>query len=78
LPKGTVIIATSLLDNTADNPSNPDPDQWVVYNRRSVGEMAHIRMGITYIPDEEFQEMLAERERVLAERERGGRPIASR
>jgi hypothetical protein len=78
LPKGTVIIATSLLDNTADNPSNPDPDQWVVYNRRSVGEMAHIRMGITYIPDEEFQGMLAERERVLAERERGGRPIASR
>jgi hypothetical protein len=78
LPKGTVIIATSLLDNTAENPSNPDPDQWVVYNRRSVGEMAHIRFGITYIPDEDFQQMLAERERVLAERARAGRPVASR
>jgi hypothetical protein len=78
LPKGTVIISTSLFDNTADNPSNPDPDQWVVYNRRSVGEMGHIRMGITYIPDEDFQQMLIERERVLAERESGGRPIASR
>jgi mono/diheme cytochrome c family protein len=62
LPKGTVIIATSLLDNTADNPSNPDPDQWVVYNRRSAGEMAHIRFGITWIPDEEFGQMVAERE----------------
>ena len=69
LPKGTIIIATSLLDNTADNPSNPDPDQWVVYNRRSAGEMAHIRFGITWIPDEDFEEMVAERERLLRERD---------
>ena len=63
LPKGTVIIATSLLDNTAENPSNPDPEQWVVYGRRSVSEMAHVRFGLTYIPDEDFAEMVAERER---------------
>ena len=68
LPKGTVIIATSLLDNTADNPSNPDPDQWVVYNRRSAGEMAHIRFGITWIPDEDFEQMVADRERLLRNR----------
>ena len=74
LPKGTVIIATSLLDNTAENPSNPDPDQWVVYNRRSVGEMAHIRFGMTYIPDEDFEQMVAERERILREKE--NRPAA--
>ena len=74
LPKGTVIVATSLLDNTADNPSNPDPDQWVVYNRRSVGEMAHIRFGMTYIPDEDFERMVAERERILREKE--NRPAA--
>ena len=76
LPKGTVIIATSLLDNTTENPSNPDPDQWVVYNRRSAGEMAHIRFGMTYIPDEDFEQMqvVAERERTL--RERGNRPAA--
>ncbi len=66
LPKGTVIIATSLLDNTADNPSNPDPDQWVVYGRRSVSEMAHIRFGITWIPDEDFEQMVAEREQQKA------------
>ena len=78
LPKGTVIIATSLMDNTVDNPSNPDPDQWVVYNRRSVGEMAHIRFGMTYIPDEDFAQMQAERERVLQERAQRPVPIASR
>ena len=70
LPKGTVIIATAVLDNTADNPSNPDPDQWVVYGRRSVSEMAHTRFGMTYIPDEDFAEMVAERERVLRDRAR--------
>jgi hypothetical protein len=73
-PKGTVIIATSLLDNTAANPSNPDPDQWVVYGRRSVSEMAHIRFGMTNIPDQDFEQMIAERERVLRERE--SRPAA--
>jgi hypothetical protein len=73
LPKGTVIIATSLLDNTAENPSNPDPDQWVVYGRRSASEMAHIRFGMTYIPDEDFEQMVAERERILRDR---GRPAA--
>ena len=62
LPKGTVIIATSLLDNTATNPSNPDPDQWVVYGRRSASEMAHIRFGITYVPDDDFEQMVEERE----------------
>jgi hypothetical protein len=72
LPKGTVIIATSLLDNTADNPSNPDPDQWVVYNRRSVGEMAHIRFGLTYIPDEDFARMVEERERQQQQLATGG------
>jgi len=70
LPKGTVIISTSLFDNTAENPSNPDPDQWVVYNRRSAGEMGHIRFGMTYIPDEDFERMVAERER------RDNRPAA--
>ena len=74
LPKGTVIIATSLLDNTAENPSNPDPDQWVVYGRRSVSEMAHIRFGMTQIPDGDFEQMIAERERLLQEME--SRPAA--
>jgi hypothetical protein len=74
LPKGTVIIATSLLDNTPENPSNPDPDQWVVYGRRSVSEMAHIRFGLTWIPDDEFAEMVAEREQLQKDRARPAAP----
>jgi hypothetical protein len=68
LPKGTVLIVTSVWDNTADNPHNPDPTQWVVRGDRSVDEMGHIRLGTTYLSDEEFAELVAERERVLAER----------
>jgi hypothetical protein len=59
------------LDNTAENPSNPDPDQWVVYNRRSAGEMAHIRFGLTWIEDDaEFEQMVADREDLRANRAR--------
>ncbi len=57
-----------MFDNTADNPSNPDPDQWVVYNRRSAGEMGHIRFGITWLEDEEFEELVEERMELLRER----------
>jgi hypothetical protein len=31
--------------------------------------MAHIRFGMTWIPDEEFEQMVAERERRLKERD---------
>ena len=68
LPKGTIIIATSLFDNTANNPSNPDPDQWVTFNKRSAGEMGHIRLGITWLEDEDFERLVREREELLAER----------
>jgi len=68
LPKGTVVIATSFFDNTADNYSNPDPDQWVTYARRSANEMSHVRMGLTWLNDEEFEKMVLERHRLLQAR----------
>ncbi len=68
LPKGTIVILTSFYDNTADNPSNPDPNQLVVFGRRSVDEMSHFWIGRTYFSDEEFEELLAERQRLLAQR----------
>ncbi len=40
---------TSVFDNTADNPINPDPEQWVVFGRRGVDEMSHAWLGITYL-----------------------------
>ena len=68
LPKGTVLIATSTFDNTAENPHNPDPDQWVTGGDRSVDEMGHIRLGLTYLADEEFAELVQERQRMVANR----------
>ena len=64
LPKGTVLILTSFFDNTKRE-GNPDPDQWVVAGSRTVDEMAHIWIGITYFDNEaDFQELVAERNRV--------------
>jgi hypothetical protein len=62
LPKGTIIMITSVYDNTADNPINPDPDQWVIFGRRGPDEMNHMWIGITYVPDEEFERLVSERE----------------
>jgi len=63
LPKGTVLILTSVFDNTANNHHNPDPDQWVVAGSRTVDEMAHIWIGITYFDDEkDFDRLVNERQ----------------
>lgn len=65
-PKGTVLIVTGVFDNTANNPHNPDPDQWVVRGDRTVDSMCHFRMGLTYFDDEEeFEKVVQEREALL-------------
>lgn len=61
LPTGTVLQFTSVFDNTANNPINPDPEQWVVFGRRGVDEMSHAWVGITYIDEEEYTQAIAER-----------------
>ncbi len=43
------------------NKNNPDPDQWVGYGDRTVDEMGHAWLNITYYTDEEFKEELAKR-----------------
>ena len=55
LPKGTVLRFTSWHDNTKNNPVNPDPDQWVGWGDRTVDEMAHAWVNITYMSDEDFK-----------------------
>ena len=62
LPKGTMLLFTSVFDNTAANPLNPDPDQWVVFGRRGVDEMSHMWVGLTDLKQEEFDWLVAERE----------------
>jgi hypothetical protein len=53
-PKGTMIRVTAWYDNTRANPNNPDPDQWVGYGDRTVDEMGHAWMNVTYMSDEEY------------------------
>jgi hypothetical protein len=53
-PKGTMIHVTAWYDNTRANPNNPDPDQWVGFGDRTVDEMGHAWMNVTYLSDEEY------------------------
>ena len=60
LPKGTIIHVTAWYDNTANNPNNPDPNQWVGFGDRTVDEMGHAWVNITYISDEDYKEWAAQ------------------
>jgi len=59
LPKGTIIHVTAWHDNTASNSGNPDPNQWVGWGDRTVDEMAHAWVNVTYISDEDYNEWAA-------------------
>ncbi len=61
LPKGTTLVITAWHDNTADNPTNPDYRQWVGWGDRTVDEMAHLWVDVTYLEQEEFDRLVAER-----------------
>ena len=73
LPKGTMLLLTSVFDNTAANPLNPDPEQWVVFGRRGVDEMSHMWVGITELDQEEYDRLVAERRAKLVSEEEQGR-----
>jgi hypothetical protein len=60
LPKGTIIHVTAWHDNTRANPNNPDPDQWVGYGDRTVDEMAHAWVNVTYISEADYNEWAAQ------------------
>src|SRR5262249_45218690 len=61
LPRGTVLHMVAWWDNTRNNKSNPDPDQWVGYGDRTVDEMGHAWLNITYLNDSDFKAELAKR-----------------
>ena len=42
---------------------------WSTEPRQREREMGHVRFGITWIPDDDFEQMVAERERLLSERD---------
>lgn len=61
LPKGTTLVFTAWHDNTEDNPNNPDPEQWVGWGDRTVDEMAHAWVDVTYLEQEDYEAIMAER-----------------
>ena len=60
-PKGTIIHVTAWHDNTTANPNNPDPNQWVGWGDRTVDEMAHNWIDVTYLEQAEFDSLVAAR-----------------
>ncbi|HEY7187220.1 MAG TPA: hypothetical protein VH436_11770 [Vicinamibacterales bacterium] len=66
LPKGTILRITAWHDNTAGNKNNPDPTQWVGWGDRTVDEMAHAWVNVTYMSDEDYQAELARRKQMTA------------
>jgi hypothetical protein len=66
LPKGTILHLVAWWDNTKGNKNNPDPDQWVGHGDRTVDEMGHAWLNITYYNDEEFKAEQDKRAAMLA------------
>ncbi|MCP5347406.1 MAG: hypothetical protein R3F41_17815 [Gammaproteobacteria bacterium] len=62
LPAGATIILTAWYDNTADNPRNPDPDQWVGAGQRTTDEMSHAWIAVTHLDEAGYQKELEERD----------------
>ena len=67
LPKGTILRITSWHDNTTAHASNPDPNQWVGYGDRTVDEMAHAWVNVTYMADEDYKHELETRKAQLGQ-----------
>jgi hypothetical protein len=61
LPAGTTLVITAWHDNTADNPNNPDPTQWIGWGDRTVDEMAHAWVDVTYITEDQLAAEIARR-----------------
>jgi hypothetical protein len=55
LPKGTIIKIVGWHDNTSANKANPDPNVWVGYGDRTVDEMAHAWVNVTYMGDSDYK-----------------------
>jgi mono/diheme cytochrome c family protein len=62
IPAGAVMIQKNWYDNSAANPNNPDPDQWVDYGARTADEMGHGWLAVTHLDEEGYQRLLAERQ----------------
>ena len=72
LPKGTVLAFKAWYDNTSGLRGNPDPNQWVGWGDRTVDEMGHAWVNVTYLNDSDYEEALAERNTLTEQTSDGG------
>ncbi len=61
IPAGATIILNAWYDNSAANPHNPDPDQWVGAGQRTTDEMSHAWIAVTHLDNEGFEKIVKER-----------------
>ena len=71
VPAGAVLVLTGWYDNTADNPHNPDPDQWVGTGQRTADEMSHAWLAVTHLDQEGYERLVAERQAMRGNRRAG-------
>jgi len=69
LPAGTTLAFTAWHDNTPENPNNPDHTQWVGWGDRTVDEMAHAWVDVTYLTEEQYAAEVARREAMAQDQE---------
>ena len=62
VPTGAVLVIKQWYDNTANNPNNPDPEQWVYEGSRTGDEMSHAWIAVTHLDDEGYEKIVAERQ----------------
>lgn len=62
VPAGAVLVIKQWYDNTANNPNNPDPDQWVYGGSRTGDEMSHAWIAVTHLDEEGYETLLAQRQ----------------
>ena len=63
VPAGTVLHVTSWYDNTTGNKFNPDPSNPIAFGQRSVDDMSFAWLSWYYLSEDEYRQMLTEREK---------------
>jgi len=61
LPAGTILHYIAIHDNTAANPRNPDPTQWVGYGDRSIDDMFQVHLNLVYLEQADYDRLAKER-----------------
>jgi hypothetical protein len=77
LPKGTRVIAITHMDNSANNPFNPDPTQEVRWGPQNWDEMSNIFVGVTIGLKDDPRELFHRSGPSLLPRGKNGPTLAS-